>query len=172
MQWKKLKEELVYDGYRKIVRRWFLNPDGRELIFDIKQERDTVCIFGLTKEKEVILAKQFRQGPERFMCELPGGGIEKDEDPKVAAKREFLEETGYEGEFQFVGICYTCAYSPRKTHIFIALNCEKVDGPKEDPDEVIETILMDLEAFKKHLRSGDLTDTSTAYRAIDHLNLL
>lgn len=172
MEWKRLKEELVYDGYRKIVRRWFTDTNGKEQVFDIKEECDTVCIFGLSKDREVILARQFRQGPEKMMAELPGGAIDPGESPEVAARREFLEETGYSGEFQCIGYCHTDGYSPRKTNIFVATNCEKIAEPKNDPNEIIEVALIDLQSFKKHLRSGELTDTATAYRALDHLKLI
>lgn len=172
MKWKKLTEETVYDGYRKIKRCTFQAPDGHEADFDIKDECDTVCVLGLTKDNEVILAKQYRWGPERLMCELPGGGIDNGEDPKAAAEREFFEETGHRGEFEFIGTCHTCAYSPRKTHMFVALNCERVDKPKLDADEIIEVVLMNMSDFRVHLQSGELTDAATAYRALDYLNLL
>lgn len=172
MIWKKLKEELVYDGFRKMIRRTFERPDGWEIDFDIKYEEDAVCIFALTKDQKVILAKQFRPGPEKTLIELPGGGIDAGEYAREAAEREFFEETGYRGELQFVGKSYVCAYSTRQTNHFIALDCHKVAEPKQDPDEVTEVVLMDIDDFLTHLRTGKLTDTATAYRCLDRLGFI
>lgn len=41
-----------------------------------------------------------RNTPERQWWETPGGKIEKDEDPKLAAKREVAEELGIEVEIR------------------------------------------------------------------------
>lgn len=171
-EWKKIKEEPFRAGYRKMLKRVFVMPDGKERDFDVKQEGPAVCIFALTQDEKVILAKQFRPGPEEILLEMPGGGVEKNEEPLAAAKRELLEETGYTGEFDFVGTCLDCAYSTMKRYCYVAKSCTKIQEPNPDETEFIEITKVPLEEFRSILRSGQITDVEVGYLALDHLGLL
>lgn len=170
--WKKLKEVPKKSGYRKLFRRTFLLPNGKKAIYDVYNEATVVCILALTKSGEVVLAKQFRAGPEKVLYELPGGFIDPGELPQHAAERELLEETGYKGKLQFVGTSYQSGYSTMIRYNFVALNCERVAEPVQDGEEFTEVFLMPLEDFREHLRSGELTDISSGYLGLDYLNLL
>jgi len=101
--WKKLREELLHDGYQKVIRRHFERPDGRTADFEVRQVRDVVCVVAQTVAGTYLIARQYRPGPERIVDDLPAGGIEPGESPETAARRELLEETGYEaGTVRFV----------------------------------------------------------------------
>ena len=171
-KWKKLKEEVIRTGYRALLNRTFELPDGRVLDYAVKKEGIVVCILPITDKNEVVLFKQFRQGPEKVLIELPGGGIENGEKPMDAAIRETLEETGYVGNFKFIGTSLDCAYSTLVRYNFVATNCKKVQEPQLDENEFGEVILMSLKDFRKHLRSGELTDVESGYLGLDYLNLL
>ena len=170
--WEKLSEERIPSGYRKILRRRFRLPDGKEDDYDVIQGGPVVCIVPLTEDNKVVLIELYRPGPEALLKELPGGFIEPTEDPMTAAARELLEETGYEGELEYVGTAYDDAYSTLVRHNFVAHHCRKVAEPQGDEDEFGEIVLMTVEEFRKHLRSGALTDIETGYLGLDHLGLL
>lgn len=55
---------------------------------------DVVSVIGLSDEA-VMLIKEFRQGSKKHVYWIPGGKIDANELPEVAAQREFEEETGY-----------------------------------------------------------------------------
>lgn len=55
-------------------------------------ERHTVYGVCMRGEKEIAVARIGHQAP--FEWDLPGGGVESDEDETGALMREFLEETG------------------------------------------------------------------------------
>jgi len=167
--WEKMSEEPYRAGYRKMLRRKYKLPDGRIDEYDIKDEGDAVCILGLTPDDEVIIAKQFRPGPEKVLLELPGGVRDKNESPDEAIKREFLEETGYSGDLHLVNTCWNCGYSNRATHNFVATNCKKVQEPQLDENEFIEVALLPLNEFKELLQSGELTDSKTAFYGLEYL---
>jgi len=169
--WQKVHEEVVHLGdYRKIIRKSFILPNGKEAQFDVLHSNGTVGVLALTVEQEVVLARQFRPGTEQVFDELPGGLVNPGETPLEAVQREFLEETGYTGEFHFVAVCVASPYSARKSHCFIALNCRQVQEPKLDDKEFITVVKKPLSAFREQLRKGELTHVGVAYLCLDHLN--
>lgn len=170
--WKKLSEESFQFGYRRLLKRIFQLPSGSKVEYTIKDEHISVCILALTPDDQVILAKQFRTGPEKVLFELPGGGADLDEEPIMAACRELLEETGYEGDMRFVSKNPVCAYSTGIRYNFVATNCKQVAEPQEGDSEFTEVELMSLEKFRQHLREGQLTDAATGYAGLDFLKLL
>jgi ADP-ribose pyrophosphatase len=117
-----------------------------------------------------VLVREFRPGPEEVVLELPGGLVDEGLSPSEAARRELLEETGYEGTLVEVATLLDDAYSTWMKHAFVASDCRKVAEPAEG--ELTEPVLLSLPEFREHLRGGRLTDVDVGYRALDHLGLL
>jgi 8-oxo-dGTP pyrophosphatase MutT (NUDIX family) len=53
-------------------------------------------MIGITEQNELLVIKQYRHGAGIISLEIPAGTTEAGEDPKHAAVREMLEETGYQ----------------------------------------------------------------------------
>jgi ADP-ribose pyrophosphatase len=168
--WEKLGEKVVYERFRRVVNRRFRLPDGRSADFEVLDGPDTVAILALTEADEVVLAREFRPGPEEVLLELPGGLVDAGRDPSEAARLELLEETGYEGELAAAGTLLNDAYSTWTKHAFVATACRRVQPPAEG--DLTEPVLMQLAAFREHVRGGRLTDVDVAYRGLDFLGLL
>jgi ADP-ribose pyrophosphatase len=170
--WQLLGEKLVYNGHRKILARTFRLPDGREEVFEIVVSPASAAVLGLTSDQKVVIAKQFRPGQQKVLMELPGGGVDPGGDHRETVEREFLEETGYTGDFTYIGQCYDSAYSTWVRHHYVATNCHKVADQKLDPNENIEVVELPLDEFKALIRSGQLTDAILGYAGLDYLGLL
>ncbi|MGD9134201.1 MAG: NUDIX hydrolase, partial [Desulfobacterales bacterium] len=68
---------------------------------------DWVLVLALTPQEKVVMVRQYRHGTEQVCLELPGGLVDPaDDSPELSARRELLEETGYEAnEIELVGEC-------------------------------------------------------------------
>ena len=170
--WTRLSEEPLRVGYRRIKRCHFQFPDGHSDTYDLLDEGLVVCMLALTPDHHVILARQYRPGPDAILLELPGGKVEPDETPEHAARRELLEETGWDGHFQLAGQAFHCGYSSRRIFNFAVTNCHKVQAQTLDRNEDIDVVAMPLAEFRAHLQSGQLTDVATGYQCLDFLGLL
>jgi ADP-ribose pyrophosphatase len=171
--WKELKRQQAYKKYSRVIDEViFKLPNGQEADFYIKQEGPAASILALTPENEVILVRQFRPGPNKILLELPGGFADPNEDAVTTAKREFLEETGYEGDVEFIGTCLDDAYSTMKRSCFVAKNCQKVQEAEQTATEQTEVVLMPVAEFRELLRSGEMTDVEVGYLGLDYLKLL
>jgi len=61
-----------------------------------KDKPDAVCIVGITDDDKLVCIEQYRHSVDCIELSLPAGLIEANESALEAAKRELLEETGYE----------------------------------------------------------------------------
>jgi ADP-ribose pyrophosphatase len=173
-KWKRIEPTVPAKiGWRTIVTKTFKMPDGRITTFQTLGAEDTHCIatIAVTVEGKVIVAKQFRPGPESFMYELPGGGADKDEDFEVAARRELLEETGYAaGEMLFLGNVYKDAYQNATWHYFLAAGCSPhASGQTLDDHEHVDVHLITINTLMDNARKGRMTDTEAVLLAYENL---
>ena len=74
-------------------------PDGRrvESFYQVEQN-DFVLMFVEAEDGRSLMLRQYKHGPRRVSLTFPAGMISPGEDPLAAAKRELLEETGYESD--------------------------------------------------------------------------
>ena len=73
-------------------------PSGVEMEdYYVLEYPDWINVMAITEEGKFVIERQYRHGTQSVDFELCAGTIEKGEQPIEAAKRELLEETGYEG---------------------------------------------------------------------------
>lgn len=172
MNWKKIKEAVAFNGWRKVIQKTYQLPDGQQATYDILKGPDYVTVAAFTKKNEAIMVKQFRAGPEKVLVTFPTGNIDEGEDPLKAAVRELREESGYEARtIIFLKKIYT-EYRADCQYIYVALDCEKVGEQELDGTEFIDMYLISLEELKalcKDANDDTFNDMGPALLALDYL---
>ncbi|MCB0414026.1 MAG: NUDIX hydrolase [Bdellovibrionales bacterium] len=160
--WKVIESETMYKyGYFSIRKDKCELPDGRVMPSYLTIEFGPwVHAVAVTDDGNMILVDQYRHSAKDSFLEIPGGAADKEEldDPKSAAQRELLEETGYQGdELIFLGSHYpNPALQSNQIYTYLSLNCKKVSNPKLDPYEDLSLVLMPVQEIYDLLDSGKL----------------
>jgi ADP-ribose pyrophosphatase len=172
--WKMLSEvsSVGPSGFMRILTRSYILPDGRFSDWDLLDGKQTVAVLAFTPELKIVLARQYRPGPNLVLNEMPGGAVDPGEQPAEAAIRELLEETGYVGEVEVLGSTWLSASATTQRFVAIVRDCHQIDGPRPTGDEFCGPVLVNLADFRSQLRLGALTDVDLGYLALDLLGLL
>lgn len=171
--WVEVARRVVYRRFgRGIEEVDFRLPSGRVETYSVRTDTNSVAVVALTLTGEIILTRQFRPGPQRFLYELPGGYVDASEEPAVAAARELEEETGYAGSVEIVGSCYADSYSTSVKYCGVALDCVPSATRESGADELIEVLRVTPDELRKLMTDGDLADIDLAYLGMAALRLL
>ena len=160
---KTLSKNLVYDGrifkvYCDDIIDVYENPSKREII----EHNGGVTIAALDDEENILMVRQYRYAIGKNILELPAGKLETGENPLECAKRELIEETGYEAEhFEFLGDLWPSpGYTAEKLYIYFAKSL-KFKGQNFDPSEYVELEKIPLKKAYKMVLDNEIEDAKT-----------
>ena len=172
-EWELLRREPQGQaGRRVLVAKTFRLPDGSEKTFTVIEHAagTAAAVVALTVRGTVVVAEQYRPGPERVMAELPGGGVEPGEALAEGAARELAEETGYvPGELAYLGEMRYDAYSGMARHYFLATGCERRHEQRLDPGEFVTVREVTPADLLTLAMSGAMTDPGGVLLALPYL---
>lgn len=118
---------------------------------------DWVNVVAVTEDRQLVLVRQHRWGVQASSLEVPGGGIDPNERPEDAARRELREETGYGGgTLRSLGWTWpNPALQNNRIHLFAIEGCRLLGPPELDPGEQDLTVeLHPVERVKALVAEG------------------
>lgn len=137
-------------------------PNGKEATREVIRHVGAAAVVPLTDEGNVILVRQYRYPFSQVMLEIPAGKLDIGEDPMDCAKRELIEETGYDAkEFVYLGAFYpSVAMLNEVIHLFLAKNLT-VCETNLDEDEFLHVEQRPLGEVVEAVMRGEIPDGKT-----------
>ena len=119
----------------------------------------TVMVVPITTDQQVILAREYAVGTERYELSLPKGIIEAGESPEAAAQREIQEEIGYGARnLHLLGNLDTAPhYLMAKTAVILARDLYPASLPGDEP-ELITTLYASISDISTLISTGHITE--------------
>jgi len=165
--WYVRRSELVLNGdpWLRVWHEDLQLPDGREVdrFFTIEMP-DYVVIVATTMDDRILTLRGYKHGPRRVCTSLPAGFIEAGEAPLDAARRELLEETGYEAErWEPLGSFVNDGNRGGGSgHLFLASGAGPVAEPNSGDLETAAVELFTLADLLQAARDGEIGDIPNA----------
>ena len=160
---RRVSGEIVFDGALLEVHRDEVRlPDGSRGTREYIRHPGAVAIVPLFDDGRVLLERQFRYPHGRDFIEVPAGKLEAGEPHLETAKRELLEETGYQAkQWRRIGVIHTSiAYTNEAIELFVARQLTHV-GRNLDQGEFLETLIVPFDQALAMIRDGRITDAKT-----------
>ncbi|WP_132520623.1 NUDIX hydrolase [Rhizobium sp. BK376] len=163
--WSVTASRITYqDRWIKVRSDDCLTADGTLVApFHVLEYPDWINVVPVMPDGRVLLVREYRHGRGEIVLGVVAGGVEesdrRSDDPAMeAAKRELLEETGYEAD-RFVKILVTHPNSATHNNIhttYLALGLNKVAEQSLDESEDVQVLFRPLDDVLRDLQSGAL----------------
>ncbi len=165
--WKTLSSEKIIDEYHvKLMRDKVQLPDGAVIEdFYTVTIPDAAMVVALTEDGHVLLKSEYRYACRMDVLECPAGMVNPGEAPLAAAKRELLEETGYESDsWEYLGPTWESTSKLTNTmHLFLARECRCVASQSLDENEHIDVVKITFDEAVKLVLSGKINANSSCH---------
>jgi ADP-ribose pyrophosphatase len=159
----RIDSERVFDGKLLHVRRDRVRlPDGGEALREYIVHPGAVLMVPILDDGRLVVERQFRYPLGRVFIEFPAGKIDPGETPEATARREMIEETGYEAaRLTPLAVLHpVISYSTEAIQCYVAEGLTHV-GAKLDHGEFLEIVTPTLDELLAALDRGEITDAKT-----------
>jgi ADP-ribose pyrophosphatase len=141
--------------------------DGSNKTFEHIKRADTVIVIPVTEDGKIIICEQEQPDRDPYLSMI-SGRVDPGEEPLEAAKRELLEETGYEAS----EITLFDEYHPHiklgwTVYTYLAKGCKKVAEQNLDGGEKIELKFVSFDELIELLASKQLPDIHLTVKTLE-----
>lgn len=154
---KTISSRRVYEGRAVNLRIDAVEKaSGKRVTREIVEHGDCVVVVVMDAEDNVLLVRQYRKAVEKFLLEIPAGGIDPGESAEECVRRELQEEIGYLPlKIESLGGFYsTPGYCTEYLYLFLATDLVPSRREAEDT-ESIEVIRAHLNKIPNLPRTTD-----------------
>ena len=153
----------IYNGkiFDVVVEKVTL-PNGMTKNREVVRHPGAAAMVPLLDDGKVVLIKQYRHAVGEFLWEIPAGTLEPPEEPVECARRELVEETGYEASSLDIlaQILPAPGYTDERIHIFLATGLTPAEQKLED-DEILKAEPTHFETALEMIKKGKIRDAKT-----------
>jgi ADP-ribose pyrophosphatase len=158
-----LERRTIFEG--KVLRLYLDKvrlPNGLEAEREVVLHRGAVAMVALDGDGEVYLVRQYRHAPAADLVEIPAGKLSEGEDPDQCARRELMEEIGYDaGDWIRLASFYTSpGFSDEMLYLYLARELRPAQA-EADEDEFLEIMRMPLAEAISMVSKGEIADAKT-----------
>ena len=176
---KVLSSKVAYEGpLFRVLTDTIEEPTGKKVTRDVIRHGGSAVILAIDSSKSrkdplVLLERQFRHAAQQYLYEVPAGKMEKGEDQLGGAKRELLEETGYQAKkwTKLVRYFASPGFLGEWMQVFLA---EELTPGKAQPeeDETFELQFVPLSELLRLIGEGKIRDGKTLISAMYYARML
>lgn len=158
-------ERTVYDGkpWLTVTRNEVTTPDGVRRSHHAVRLNTVASVTTVDEHGRALLMRRHRWVVGTIGLESPGGIVEPGEDPLTCARRELLEETGFEaGQLELVADVEPMPGMVLSRHlVYVGRDARRIASPT-DLEEAAELLWVPLSETAELLARGALLGTGTA----------
>jgi ADP-ribose pyrophosphatase len=167
-----LASKVSYEGpLFRVLSEEIREPNGKRVNRDVIRHNGSVVILAIDKSKSkkdplVLIERQFRHAAQQFLYEVPAGKMETGEDHLEAAKRELLEETGFQAKkwTKLVKYFASPGFLGEWMQVFLAEDLTAGEAHPEE-DESFELQFVPLSELLRLIGAGKIQDGKTIISA-------
>lgn len=141
--------------------------DNSKATFESLKRSDTVTVIPVTEDGKIILIEE-EQPHIPLHLKNVAGKVDTGETPEQAAKRELLEETGYDCKELVLWYKQNLVYKIDWTiYTFVARGCKKVAEQNLEGGERITPVLLSFEEFIEKVCAEDFPNLSLKVKILE-----
>jgi ADP-ribose pyrophosphatase len=148
-----ISSETVFQGKLVTVRKVEVRlRGGSTTTREIVEHQQVIAVLPRLDDGRIVMVRQYRKPAEAVTLEVPAGGIDGDETPEEAVRREMIEETGYRvGSLRHIASFYTSpGFTTELMHLYEATDLQPGE-PTEETDQ-IEVVLLSPDEARAQLQ--------------------
>ncbi len=160
---KTLATQQIYQGHAVNIRVDTVEKaGGRKTTRDVVEHSNCVAVVAIDEQGNVMLVRQFRHPVDRFLLEIPAGGIDSGEEPLDSVRRELQEEIGYfPRRIDELGGFYSIpGYGTEYLHCYLATDLVPGRLMAEDTED-IELVRISPDEIPRLITSGEICDAKS-----------
>lgn len=159
---KKSSKEVYNGRIMNVIVDEVICPDGGTSVREVVRKTPAVVVLPILDDGKIILERQFRYPYDEIIIELPAGKVDDNEECLIAARRELLEETGYDcNKIEYLGKIYpTVGFCDEVIHMYIATSLIKKEQHL-DEHEFVELFSCSIDDAIKMIENSDIVDSKT-----------